>query len=141
MASVAGQEGRLAAGRRVVALLIARIDVRRRRRTGAWAVAHRRRNVRPGGRGIGPAAESAGAVWIADVGRLAAGGLALAVVGGAVRTDAPPQRVDEDGRRAVGFAEAALEELDVEGQPLALELGRGQLDHGVGDAGAILGEY
>src|ERR1700676_727437 len=112
MASVAGQERRLAAGRRVVTLLVARIDIRRRRRTGAWAVAHRRRNVRPGGRGIGPAAESARGVRIPGVGRLAAVGLALAVVGGAVRTDAPPQRVDEDGCRAVGLAEAALEDLD-----------------------------
>src|ERR1700704_6175652 len=135
MASVAGQEGRLAAGRRVVALLVARIDVRRRRRTGAWAVARGRRNVRAGGRGIGPAGEGAGAVRIADVGRDAAGRLALAVVGEPVRAETPPQRVDEDGGRAVGLAETALQDLDVEGQPLALELGRGQLDHGVAYAG------
>src|SRR5580704_5552471 len=122
MASVAGQEGRLAAGRRVVALLVARIDVRRRWCAGAWAVVHRRWNVRSGGRGIGPAGEGAGSVGILDVGRDAAGGLALAVVGGAVRTDAPPQRVDEDRGRAVGLAEAALEDLDVEGQPLASSL-------------------
>src|SRR5258708_7333178 len=45
------------------------------------------------------------------------------------------------GAGAVGFGEVALEDLDVEGQPLALELGRGQLDHGVADAGAILRKH
>src|SRR5258707_1341241 len=73
--------------------------------------------------------------------RVAAGRLALAVVSEPVRAETPPQRVDEDGGRAVGLADTALQDLDVEGQPLALELGRGQLDHGVADAGAVLGEH
>src|SRR5258708_27143231 len=140
MASVAGQEGRLAAGRRVVALLVARIDVRRRRGAGAWAVVRRRRNVRPGRRGIGPAGEGAGAVRIADVGRDAAGRLALAVVSEPVRAETPPQRVDEDGGRAVGLADTALQNLDVEGQPLALELGLRQLEQGLAASRGVRGE-
>ena len=94
-----------------------------------------------GGRGVGPAAERAGAVRIADVGRLAAGGLARAVVGEAVGADAEPDRVDEHRGRPIGLAEAAFQHLHVEGELVALELGRLQHDHDVGDRRAVLAEH
>ena len=98
------------------------------------AVALRRRHVGMGGRGVGPAAERAGAVRIAD--RRASSPPVVwlcAVVVEAVGADAEPDRVDEHRGRPVGLAQAAFQHLHVEGELLALELGRLQHDHGVGD--------
>src|SRR5258706_14548527 len=102
MASVAGQQGRLAAGRLVEALLIARIDVRWRRPPDRRPVVARRRHIGMSRRGIGPAAEGAGAVWIADGRRLVARCLALDVVAESVVAEAGPYRVDEDPDRPGG---------------------------------------